>query len=221
MTWATPLPQGVAQAMELHLSVARLSTYRAVSGGDLEAAVDLYRWNAAVAAAVSEVVGHAEVVLRNAAHTALSARHTAKGRPGQWYDDPSGELDQHARTDIAKARRRLRSVNPPPGKVVAELNFGFWRFLLARQYTALLWPALAPAFPYLGGSDRRLLEQPVQRVHRLRNRVAHHEPLIAEDLAARHEDILTIVGAVHPALRTWVATDSRVPALLLLRPART
>ncbi len=91
-------------------------------------------------------------------------------------------------------------------KVVAELSFGFWRYLLARRYTALL----RPAFPHLGGSDRRTLELPVTNVHRLRNRVAHHEPVIAESIPARYDDILTIVGAVDPALRTWVDSDSRV-----------
>ncbi len=220
MGWDIPLPVGTAGAVQRHLSPARLSTYLTATGGDLDAAVDLYRWNAAVSAALWESIGHAEVVLRNATHDALSARHAAKGRQGQWYDDPAHELDHHARDDVANAIRRTRAgARPPAGKVVAELSFGFWRYLLAKRYTALLWPALRPAFPFLGGSDRRLLEAPVAKVHRLRNRVAHHEPVIAEDLAAVHADILTTVGAVEPALRAWVGGDSRVLTLVALRPA--
>ncbi|HXL93420.1 MAG TPA: hypothetical protein VN969_31200 [Streptosporangiaceae bacterium] len=35
-----------------------------------------------------------------------------------------------------------------PGKVVAELHFGFWRYLLASKYYTALWvPALSAAFP--------------------------------------------------------------------------
>jgi len=166
-----------------------------------------------------ESIGHTEVVLRNATHDALSARHAAKGRQGQWYDDPARELDQHARDDVGKAIRRIKAgASPPEGKVVAELSFGFWRFLLAKRYTAGLWPALRPAFPFLASSDRLQLEAPVERVHKLRNRVAHHEPLIAEPLAARYDNILTIVGAVDPTLRAWVDNDSRVLSLLALRP---
>lgn len=220
MGWDTPVSEGTAGVVLRHLSAARLSTYLRATGGDLDAAVELYRWNAAVSAALWGSIGHAEVVLRNAIHDALSARHTARSRPGQWYDDPAHELDQHARDDIAKAIRRTRGgASPPAGKVVAELSFGFWRYLLAKRYTASLWPALRPAFPFLGGSDRRLLEAPVAIVHRLRNRVAHHEPVIAEDLAAAHAAVLTIVGAADPALRTWVAGDSRVLTLVALRPA--
>jgi len=221
MGWDTPLPEGTAGAIERHLSSARLSTYLTATRGDLDAAVDLYRWNAAVSAALWESIGHAEVVLRNATHDALSARHAAKGRQGQWYDDPARKLDQHARDDVAKAIRRAKAgASPPAGKVVAELSFGFWRYLLAKRYTALLWPALRPAFPSLGGSDRRLLERPVANVHRLRNRVAHHEPVIAQNLASLHVDVLAIVGAVDPALRTWVAGDSRVLTLMALRPTQ-
>jgi len=89
-----------------------------------------------------------------------------------------------------------------PGKVVAELSFGFWRFLLARRYTASLWPALRPGFPYLPSADRRELEAPVTRLHQLRNRVAHHEPLIAEPcrFATR-----TCCSSWVPATRAWQA----------------
>jgi hypothetical protein len=197
MGWDTPLPVGTAGAVERHLSPARLSTYLTATGGDLDAAVDLYRWNAAVSAALWESIGHTEVVLRNATHDALSARHAAKGRQGQWYDDPARELDQHARDDVGKAIRRIKAgASPPEGKVVAELSFGFWRFLLAKRYTAGLWPALRPAFPFLASSDRLQLEAPVERVHKLRNRVAHHEPVIAQDLASLHVDVLALAVAL-------------------------
>jgi hypothetical protein len=145
-------------------------------------------------------------VLRNVLHDALTARHQRLDRAGQWYDDPARELAQHARDDIARARQRLQRAGAPllPGKIVAELSFGFWRFLLARRYTATLWPALRPAFRYLPESDRRLLEAPVARLHVLRNRVAHHEPLLAEPLPDRYTDLLHVVGYVHPQLREWL-----------------
>ena len=129
--------------------------------------------DATVAGALWEVLGHVEVVLRNARHDTLTARHQRRGRAGHWYADPVGELPQHARDDVGRAKQRLlRAGAPPlPGKIVAELGFGFWRFLLARRYTASLWPALRPAFPYLPGPDRRLLEAPVARLHVGRNRV--------------------------------------------------
>jgi len=205
--------------VQRHLSASRLATYVRASGS-LDAGVQLYQWNAAVAGALWEVLGHVEVVLRNALHDALTQRHQRLSRVGEWYDDPAGELEQHARDDVAKAVRRLRRAGAPvlPGKVIAELSFGFWRFLLARRYTASLWPALRPAFAYLPSADRRGLEEPVARLHLLRNRVAHHEPLIAEPLPARYADALLVAGAVDPGLQAWVAANNQLLDVLDRRP---
>lgn len=139
-----------------------------------------------------------------------------------WLDDPAGELHSAAREEIDKGKRRLRQAGAQllPGKIVAELSFGFWRFLLARRYTASLWPAMRPAFPHLPSRDRLLLEEPVARLHKLRNRLAHHEPLIAEPLGARYVDLLTVVGYVDPALRQWVDGGNSLTATLATRPKR-
>jgi hypothetical protein len=217
---ATGRPSATALLIQRHLSAPRLATYARATGDDLDRAVELYLWNAGVAGALWEVLGHVEVVLRNVLHDAMTARHQRLGRTGQWYDDPAQEISQHARDDIGRAKQRLQRAGAPllPGKIVAELGFGFWRFLLARRYTASLWPALRPTFPYLPGSDRRLLEAPVARLHVLRNRVAHHEPLLTEPLDDRYTDLLDVVGFVHPHLRTWLDTHNRLQATLAQRP---
>jgi len=58
----------------------------------------------------------------------------------------------------------------------------------------------------------------VTRLHQLRNRVAHHEPLIHEDLAAMLADITSVLDAVDPALRSWVQSGSHLLATLEQRP---
>jgi hypothetical protein len=82
------------------------------------------------------------------------------------------------------------------GHVVAELSFGFWTGLLANRYHARLWePALRRSFPLLPpGVTRRSLHRRVESVRRLRNRVAHHEPVFGRDLAGDHRDILELLG---------------------------
>ena len=206
--------------MQRHLSPARLTTYLTEAGGDFDHALLLYRWNSAVAAAFWESLGYGEIALRNALHEALAKRHTRLRRPDQWYDDPRHELNPRGRDEIALARNRLTRAGAvlTPGKIVAELPFGFWRYLLARRYTATLWPVMRTAFPHLPGRDRRLLEEPVTGLHHLRNRIAHHEPLLREDLAARYADLVGVLDAIDPVLRAWALSDGRVPALLAQRP---
>jgi hypothetical protein len=52
----------------------------------------------------------------------------------------------------------------------------------------------------------------------MRNRVAHHEPLLRQDLPARHSDILTVAGLISTELRDYIAAASTCPTLLNQRP---
>jgi hypothetical protein len=95
--------------LERLFSAERLSTYLAHCNGDFAAAVEMYRWNSAIAAAFWEPIGHLEVALRNTLDDRLAARHRRLGRPGSWLDDPARELSGRARLDIVGARDRGRS----------------------------------------------------------------------------------------------------------------
>lgn len=212
-------PSPLAQLLERRLSPARMSPYVQQAGGDLDAAIVLYRWNAAVAAALWESLGHVEVLLRNVLADRLAARHAAHGRPGSWLDDPAGELGERSRADIEQARRRVRQKGrvADDGQTISELTFGFWRFLITRRLTNL-WPDLATGFPYAPDRRRGTVEEPVARLHELRNRIAHHQPVWHRPLLDGHADLLTVTGYIDPMLRAWVRDTSRVQATLALRP---
>jgi hypothetical protein len=198
-----------------------MQPYVDAAGGDHGAALRLYEWNSAVSGALYETLGHVEVVLRNALHQALSEHHAASGRPGSWFDDPARLLTQRMRDDVGLARERLaaRRVPVTPGRVVAELTFGFWRFLLAKQYEHTLWiPALSHAFPLLRPSRRTAISRRVDRLNALRNRIAHHEPIHRRRLDLDHRDVLFVARAVCDDTARWIERTSRVDLTLALRP---
>jgi hypothetical protein len=63
------------------------------------------------------------------------------------------------------------------------------------------------------------LERPVIRLHQVRNRIAHHEPLVREDIPARIADLEAVLDAIDPALRAWVRDDGgRLGAIVRRRP---
>ena len=78
-------------------------------------------------------------------------------------------------------------------------------------------PALHRAFP--SGTDRAAhVDGPVGRLHDLRNRVAHHEPLLNTDVAARLADLIGLAGRLDPQLGQHVQATSAVASLLATRP---
>ena len=58
----------------------------------------------------------------------------------------------------------------------------------------------------------------VGRLHDLRNRVAHHEPLLNTDVAARLADLLGLAKRLDPQLGQHVLATSSVASLLAARP---
>ncbi|GAA3460296.1 Abi family protein [Saccharothrix longispora] len=208
----------VVNAVSGLLSEPRMRDYKLCCDGDELRALDLYVWNMQVSAAFGETIGFLEVALRNTLAGRMHARHVRKRRSGSWLDDPAGELAPRARADIAEARRRVLGKRKPltADQVITELNFGFWRFLLANQYRTTLWPDLLRGFAHIPGSDQRsALDGRVRRLHDLRNRLAHHEPVWNKPLEDRARDARDVLGYLDPvAASWWNDRHCRIEALL-------
>lgn len=214
--------------MERWLSQPRHAVYLAASKGDPRLALDLYEWNAEISAALMRDIAHVEVGLRNAYDRALSARWsgpphwTIAGIPAftpLWRTRRGRRVDVNLRTreSLLRAVDSAGGTAAPPGKVVAELMFGFWRFLSSSAHEKTLWvPALHRAFT--PGTDRRDVDRPIGRLHDLRNRVAHHEPLLRSDIAGRVADAVAVASLIDSDLGQHLTTTSRVTHLLSQRP---
>jgi hypothetical protein len=185
----------------------------------LRTAIRLYEWNCAVSGAFFEALADVEVVLRNSLHGALTGWHGTQ--PGYWYDDHQALLTPEAIENIAQARNRVARARKveTPGQVVAELSFGFWRFLLVKRYKPTLWRfALSAAFPNLPDADPDKLFARAGRLHALRNRIAHHEQIHTRVLEADLMDCRMVLRAIDPATERWVTSRERVTGLLSTRP---
>jgi hypothetical protein len=206
------------------LSPERLRPYLAICTGDLAAAIALYEWNGEVGGAWWSVIGQLEVILRNAIHERLTAQSIEAWGDARWYLTYGPLFPQETQRLVAEARRRAAAGahGETPGRVVAELSLGFWRFLLAARYERSLWvPSLRFAFPHLLGQGmRRQAHDAVQGLHGLRNRIAHHEPIHDRSLDELHRTALRVVGWICPMTAEWIRDRSAVPGLLRRRPGR-
>jgi hypothetical protein len=195
-----------------------MAPYNQVCRGNGAAAVALYHWNARISASLWEVIGHVEVVVRNAMHTRLTTWSTSVHNEPWWYLDPGQVFNHRGAEDIADARRRAtkNGQTETPGRVVAELNFGFWRYLTARTYHRTLWTScLCSSFP---GQSRATVQAALEDLHLIRNRCAHHEPIHNRNIPHIHATALEVAGWVSPDARRWVAGRSTVVRNLAGRP---
>jgi len=199
------------------ISDLRFAPFGAEAQGDHQVATALYIWNARLAGALLEVFAHVEVLLRNAVHRQLK-QTTSPNALRSWLIDPdvlaADEL-QRVHETIARIKRSKKA--PSEDGVLAGLSMGFWAAIFGRRYEELWRQNLRLAFPH-GDGTRGEIAGYVNRMVQLRNRVAHHEALIAQPVPDRHDDALALAGAIDPAAEAWIRTLSRVDDVLARRP---
>ena len=190
----------------------------AAAGGNIKDGLRLYQWNIDLSGAVYEALHVFEVVLRNAMDAQLSAWNatqtnaaTGQAHSSDWLMDPTHLLVRLAGSDITKAEGRARTAlraGKPGGRmpghpdVLAQLTFGTWRFLLPSKDPGrqLLWTqALVLGFPGLTITSAALVRK-IDGIYRLRNRVAHLEPLLRSglvhnELTAAGMTWMTVMGS--------------------------
>lgn len=199
----------VVQALRDGMSPERFQTYLNLAGQDRRRALQIYTRNAALGSAFHGPLQTLEVTLRNAVHRSLSV-----SRGVAWYRDRA-LLRPTELQSVAQARESLSRKRKPhgPGRVVAELNLGFWVALFARKYDSNLWcPHLRQEFS--PEPTRAELHDQLNRLRTLRNRIAHHEPILQRDLRTDHEKLMWILHMLSPHTASWVAHHSRVPEVL-------
>lgn len=194
------------------ISPERLNPHLVACQGDVKAAIRRYESNVAVSEALYGVLQALEVTLRNAMHRQLSDY----AGTGDWF----GRFDLLPAEEqtIQKARAALARSRKPetPGRMVAELPFGFWTALTSRFYSEKIWiPCLHKAFPRkrLG---HRTASQRLNEIRVLRNRVAHHEPILHLDLLGLHGKVLETIGWMCADTECWVRDTTRLAAVLML-----
>ena len=165
------------------ISQERLTRYLSATKGDIPQALELYEHNIAISEALFGFLHGLEVAVRNSIHYTLR-RDLATPT---WYDgdivlpwSTTGELLSLTvvMTDMVSEAKAKLQPTATPGKVVAELTFGFWANTVTKRFHESLWvPSLHKAFPHATVA-RKIVHMRLEMIRRLRNRIAHHEPIL-------------------------------------------
>lgn len=167
------------------LSSARMSRYLIACGGNTKKAMTLYRHNLRLSQELFTVVSCFEVALRNAINTHCLIlgddwlRDGSAIGGGGIFDNRNCRLTASNITDAVQKLNHAYTHN----KLVAELGFGFWRYMFAQhQYTATgrtllrIFPSKPTSTPAIQYNHTFIFNQ-LSQINNLRNRIAHHEPI--------------------------------------------
>lgn len=195
------------------LTQPRLSKYLKATCNNSHQAIRLYVLNTKVSAAFLADLHYVEIALRNKFDVELAA-----GFGQEWFKEPAflAVLDGRSRAILKKAQKdaakHWSNGRPlPPGKVIAELSFGFWHNLTDSGLEHPLWvPYLHKAFRPRKAPKRSSFNLQLEKLRQLRNRIAHHEPVFHMDLMATHKTLCEVAQLLCQTTASLMTTTSTV-----------
>ncbi|MGI9192742.1 MAG: Abi family protein [Chitinophagaceae bacterium] len=162
---------------------ARMNRYLLACDGNSRKAMTLYRKNLQLSQELFTIISCFEVALRNAIDSQI-----ALSLGNDWLKDAAsngGVFDNTkcrlAKENINNAIHKLPVYNHY--KLVAELGFGFWRFMFAKNQYNATGRVLLNVFPLKPTStvevqyNHNFIYQQLASLNEIRNRLAHHEPI--------------------------------------------
>ena len=193
------------KALHSSISSERLQRFLSHSGDDFGKALKLYEQNMHLSAEFYPFIACFEICLRNKIHESMQKDHGS-----DWLIKPDTPLKEGGRDKVKQAGERLFGIDitrpENMGKIVAGLSLGFWVVLLSAEYEESLWrPTIRFAFPNYKGKLRPLRRR-IYKIRNLRNRIAHHEPIIfSDDIEDQRAEIIQTIGWMCADTKDWVA----------------
>ncbi len=166
------------------MTLVRMNRYLSACSNSTIKAMTLYRKNLRLSQELFTVISCFEIALRNKIDSHLQAIHGSN-----WLQNaaaPGGLFDNHncryTKSNINDAVAKLNH-NYTHNKLVAELGFGFWRYMFAsHQFAATgrsllrILPAKPASTPAIQYNHTYIFNQ-LATINDIRNRIAHHEPV--------------------------------------------
>ena len=167
------------KAIERIISSERLEPYIRYHEDNFDKALEHYKANIEISEAFYPMLSILEVGLRNN----MDYQLTLKFNDDNWFENnefikiaSSYQIDSisDARKNIYREKKVVT-----PGKIIAELSFGFWTSLFDAKFEMSLWKNLRLAFPNCPKRirQRKTMSAKFNGIRKLRNRIFHHEAI--------------------------------------------
>ncbi|HAH24320.1 MAG TPA: CAAX protease [Prolixibacteraceae bacterium] len=201
---------------EAIMSMQRINRYVQACEGQTKKAMTLYRLNLRLSQEMFTIISCFEVALRNAIDQHILVLHgndwlkNSTHKDGIFYNKNCKLTAGSINDAISKLNQ-----NYTHNKLVAELGFGFWRYMFApHQFSAVgktllqLFPAKPTSTPSIQYNHTYVFNQLAQ-INNLRNRIAHHEPICFQSgIPVKNTTKVRQLHALILQLFQWMTIDA-------------
>lgn len=209
-----PYSPTVLMELEANFSSRRFGAYLQRAGHKHEYAIQLYLYNARLAKSLLFPLHILEIVLRNGIDQAFSKTFGLDWHLDQKFRDL---LSIESNNSLQKAISRFNKI-PSKDDVISELSLDFWSNIFRSEYDRSIWQTnIGILFPQ-NSFTRASLQPEIVRINKLRNRIAHHEPILDLNNSDIHAKILNIIEARSIGTSKWVKAHSTFTQMVRTKP---
>ncbi len=184
------------------ISKERLYSFNYNEGDTLDIIIERYKNNIRISQALYPELSMLEITLRNAINSTL-CRYLSK----TWIEDEIKQqniLSNHDYEILCSTYNEIKrnyKNNFTIGKVIANLNFGFWTNLCSKKYCSKIWNkgcCFKGVFTHHPSDTHQINEISIKlrSIRKLRNRIFHYEPIFKnpEALLNKYNEIMEIIS---------------------------
>lgn len=203
-------------------SAPRFQTYLQAKAHDVDGALELYEWNLKVSSTLIIPLQVLEVSIRNGVADAIETVHGSNWgfSRGFLLSLPDPRRSYSPRKELDQLRQRL----PTTGKIIADMKLMFWQKMFTAGHDNAIWNShFRTSFP--GTDPHKTIQQlrveayaELDAIRKLRNRIAHHEPIFARNIADEYARILKVIAWRSQVAADWVDKTQTVTQLLPQKP---
>jgi hypothetical protein len=206
------------KALEKSISSSRLSTYKQEGYNEIEIFTD-YILNTKISQNFYFLLQSLEVTLRNAIYSSYKKHYPSQDffylyetNSFNRYKSKKEIYSRECWKMLCGVKYKLRHLPTlTDGKIIAELNFGFWTELLTskdKKYIDMWRTIFEDVFPNYDiqrsiDHDKNLIASKIDDIRGFRNRIFHYEPIYNQNnLEYKHAEIFEILG--------WLNSDMKL-----------
>ena len=186
------------------LSVERLLSFKVDDNDTIDPLIHRYKTNLRISQALYPELSTLEVTLRNAIDTMLRSCISET-----WLGDEIKQQNILLDHEYAKLMTAYNDTKQEYlkrdftiGKVIANLNFGFWTNLCSKRYNAIIWTkkgvfkGVFVNYPANLQQQIHALSLRLRAIRYLRNRIFHYEPIFKQpqNTLKMYNEIMEIIS---------------------------
>ncbi len=211
MQGITPHNEAALNAIIETISKPRLSKYLAEAQGNVDHALQLYRWNAQLSQALYLSLQGWEISLRNKLNGFLIYKYDSDWPYNTKAVRNLTKKDSVRLEEVIRRQSDHRAITKPnTNHIVADLSAGFWVSQLGKSYdipygwrSNLKWRVFVNEQNLTRGDAAEICDDLLE----LRNRIAHHEPIFHLDLAGLKSDLDYLLNAMCTGTAAYASSN--------------